>query len=324
MSRVCTYSAFARACRSRPEPRDPHPRPDDLRGPARTIPAVAGHRLSTWLDERGFARVLDARGWLPTAPDWAGGIRARWTPGEAAARARLDELEDVLEGYGESRDRSDGASTSLLSPRLRFGELSPHEVWHRSVRIGRAGRSVAAAGVFNDELLWREFAWHRRAVLTHLATENIRSESDDFEWDDDPDALRAWQQGRTGVPLVDAGMRELWETGFMHNRVRMVTASFLVKNLLQHWTRGEQWFWDTLVDADEASNPFNWQWVAGSGDDAAPYFRIFNPYRQAERFDPDNAYVNTWVPPEDRDAEPIVDVAQTRREALAEYRRVKS
>lgn len=317
------YSAFARACRSRPEPRDPHPRPDGLRGPARTTIAVAGHRLSTWIDDKGFAAALDARGWLPTAPDWAEGLRAMWTPGEAAARARLDELEDVLEGYGEARDRPDRDCTSLLSPRLRFGELSPHEVWHRSLRVGRRNES-AAAGVFCDELLWREFAWHRRAVLTDMASENIRPEFDVFAWEDDPEALRAWQQGRTGVPLVDAGMRELWETGFMHNRVRMVTASFLVKNLLQHWTRGEQWFWDTLVDADEASNPFNWQWVAGTGDDAAPYFRIFNPYRQAQRFDPQNTYVNTWVPQEDQGAEPIVDVAQTRREALAEYRRVKN
>lgn len=317
------YSAFARACRSRPEPRRPHARPEAFRGPEQTTVAVAGHRLRTWLDAEAFAAALDARGWLPTAPDWAGGLRAMWTPGEQAARARLDELSEVFEGYDEERERPDRDGTSFLSPRLRFGELSPHEVWHRSQAAAREGTS-AAVQIFREELLWREFAWHRRAVLPHMDTENIRPEFDDFAWDDDPEALRAWQQGRTGVPLVDAGMRELWETGFMHNRVRMVTASFLVKNLLQQWTKGEQWFWDTLVDADEGSNPFNWQWVAGSGDDAAPYFRIFNPYRQAERFDPDGAYVDRWVPHEEQQAGPIIDVAQSRRDALAEYRRVKN
>lgn len=317
------YSAFARACRSRPEPRAPHARPDGLTGPEQTTLAVAGHRLWTWLDPEGFGAALAERGWLPTAPDWAGGLRETWTPGERAARARLDELSEVFEGYDEARERPDRNGTSFLSPRLRFGELSPHEVWHRSLAAASEGAS-AAVQIFRDELLWREFAWHRRAVLPRMETENIRSEFDDFTWDDDPEALRAWQQGRTGVPLVDAGMRELWETGFMHNRVRMVTASFLVKNLLQHWTKGEQWFWDTLVDADEGANPFNWQWVAGSGDDAAPYFRIFNPYRQAERFDPEGAYVDRWVPGEEQEMGPIVDVAQSRREALAEYRRVKN
>lgn len=230
----------------------------------------------------------------------------------------------MLDGYDQRRDRPDQSGTSLLSPRLRFGELSPHEVWHRSVGFASEAMSSGDAESFRGELLWREFSWHRRAVLPQMDSENIRPEFDDFAWDDDPQALRAWQRGRTGVPLVDAGMRELWETGYMHNRVRMVTASFLVKNLLQDWRKGEQWFWDTLVDADEGANPFNWQWVAGSGDDAAPYFRIFNPYRQAERFDPLGVYVDRWVPREEQEREPIVDVAQSRREALAEYRRVKN
>ncbi|GAA4513777.1 cryptochrome/photolyase family protein [Brevibacterium yomogidense] len=350
------YSAFARACRSRPEPREPHPRPRELRGPVQAGEAsagdpgaavagypgtsvagdpgttvegdlsatVAGRHLSTWFDADGFADALGERGWLPTAPDWAGGLRQTWTPGEAAARARLEELGDVLDGYDQRRDRPDQSGTSLLSPRLRFGELSPHEVWHRNVEFASEAMSSGDAEAFRGELLWREFAWHRRAVLPQLDSENIRPEFDDFAWDDDPQALRAWQRGRTGVPLVDAGMRELWETGYMHNRVRMVTASFLVKNLLQDWRKGEQWFWDTLVDADEGANPFNWQWVAGSGDDAAPYFRIFNPHRQAERFDPLGVYVDRWVPREEQEREPIVDVAQSRREALAEYRRVKN
>lgn len=226
-----------------------------------------------------------------------------------------------------SRLREDGVVVEAFAAFLlheRFGELSPHEVWHRSVEFASEAMSSGDAEAFRGELLWREFAWHRRAVLPQLDSENIRPEFDDFAWDDDPQALRAWQQGRTGVPLVDAGMRELWETGYMHNRVRMVTASFLVKNLLQDWRKGEQWFWDTLVDADEGANPFNWQWVAGSGDDAAPYFRIFNPHRQAERFDPLGVYVDRWVPREEQEREPIVDVAQSRREALAEYRRVKN
>jgi deoxyribodipyrimidine photo-lyase len=318
------YGAFARACRSREAPRPPLPPPDDLRGPERSSGTVGGLGVSTWLDDEVFSAQLRARGWEPTGPDWAGGLRATWVPGEAGARARLDELDDVLDGYADGRDRPDRGATSLLSPRLRFGELSPHQVWHRSLECASEAQATAAAETFRSELLWREFAWHRRAVLPQMETENIRPQFDAFEWDDDPVALRAWQQGRTGVPLVDAGMRELWETGFMHNRVRMVTASFLVKNLHQDWRVGEQWFWDTLVDADEGANPFNWQWVAGSGDDAAPYFRIFNPYRQAERFDPQGAYVDRWVPREQQQREPIVDVAQSRRAALAEYRRVTS
>ena len=316
------YSAFARACRSRPAPRPPRPRPRDLRGPARTTAVVAGHRLSTWLAEGGFEAALARRDWLPTSPDWAGGLRATWVPGEAAARARLDELGDILESYEQTRDRPDLTGTSRLSPRLRFGELSPHQVWQRSIEHASEAESSPSAAMFRNELLWREFAWHRRAVHPQMERVNIRRRFDDFTWDNDPEALRAWQWGRTGVPLVDAGMRELWETGFMHNRVRMVTASFLVKNLRQDWRAGEQWFWDTLVDADEGANPFNWQWVAGSGDDAAPYFRIFNPQRQAERFDPHGEYVDRWVPEDDLRREPIVDLAQSRREALAEFRRL--
>src|SRR5699024_3160640 len=181
---------------------------DGLAGPEKTTLAVAGHRLWTWLDPEGFGAALAERGWLPTAPDWAGGLRETWTPGEKAARARLDELSEVFEGYDEARERPDRNNTSFLSPRLRFGELSPHEVWHRSLAAAGGGTS-AAVQIFRDELLWREFAWHRRAVLPRMDTENIRPEFDDFTWDDDPEVLRAWRQGRTGVPLVDAGMREL-------------------------------------------------------------------------------------------------------------------
>jgi deoxyribodipyrimidine photo-lyase len=172
---------------------------------------------------------------------------------------------------------------------------------------------------FLSELGWREFNWHILADNPDLATRNYRPAYDEFpwSWDRGPE-LEAWQRGRTGVPLVDAGMRELWVSGTMHNRVRMVVASFLVKNLLRHWRLGEEWFWDTLVDADEASNPGNWQWVAGSGADAAPYFRVFNPELQAKKFDPDGEYVRRWVP-DDELLAPIVDLAQSRREALEAY-----
>ncbi len=263
---------------------------------------------------------LDAWGLLPHAPDWAGGLRATWTPGEAAARERLDAFAQELAGYAD-RDLPAVDATSRLSPRLRWGELSPRQVWHR-IR--------AAGGTQSDEFLrelgWRDFFRHTLFHEPQLATRNLRPEFDLFPWaEPDADELRAWQHGRTGIPLVDAGMRELWHTGTMHNRVRMSAASFLIKNLLIDWRVGEQWFWDTLVDADEASNPGNWQWVAGSGQDAAPYFRIFNPERQAGRFDPDGVYQRRWIPELDTDAypEPIVDLKETREAALAAYETIK-
>lgn len=307
------YSPFARACRETAEPRLPEGPPPRLRGPELTGPRNSNH----WLDEVEFARGLDGRGWLPTAPDWAGGLREAWTPGETGARARLDALENVLDQYAEDRDRPGVDGTSALSPHLRYGEVSPHEVWHRSLTSGRA----TGPETFRSELLWREFAWHRLYHLPDLATRNVRPRFDAFDWRDDEEGLRAWQQGSTGIDLVDAGMRELWVTGWMHNRVRLVVASFLTKNLRVHWRRGEEWFWDTLVDADEASNPFNWQWVAGTGDDAAPYFRVFNPDRQQSRFDGEGRYVRRWVPEigTDHRAAPVVDLRASREEALAAH-----
>jgi deoxyribodipyrimidine photo-lyase len=214
--------------------------------------------------------------------------------------------------------------TSRLSPRLRWGELSPHRVWHATRE--RAG-GTEGARKFLSEVGWREFAWHVLFHFPELASTNWRAEFDAFPWPRlHPPALTAWERGRTGVPVVDAGMRELWHTGVLHNRVRMISASFLTKNLLIDWRRGEQWFWDTLVDADHASNPFGWQWVAGSGADAAPYFRVFNPELQREKFDPDGAYVRKWVPEvgTDRYPEPIVDLRETRAAALAAYEHVKA
>ena len=242
----------------------------------------------------------DLAGWAlePTRPDWAGGLRETWSVGEDSARRRLHAfLADDVAAYAEARDRPDRTVTSRLSPHLRFGEISPRQVWH-AARFAASERGEVGRGVdkFLSELGWREFSRHLLFDHPELATVNLQTSFDDFPWRDDEAALRAWQRGRTGYPIVDAGLRELWTTGIMHNRVRMVAASFLCKHLLIDWRRGERWFWDTLVDADPASNPASWQWVAGSGADAAPYFRIFNPVLQGEKFDPDGTYVARWVP----------------------------
>jgi deoxyribodipyrimidine photo-lyase len=234
----------------------------------------------------------------PTRPDWAGGLRETWTPGEAAAQQRLEAfLKERLAGYTEARDRPDRDGTSGLSPHLRFGEISPRQLWH-AAQFAAAERQALAgdADKFLSELGWREFCRHLLFDVPDLDTRNLQSSFDAFPWRQDAVALKAWQRGQTGYPLVDAGMRQLWHTGVMHNRVRMVVASFLVKHLLIDWREGERWFWDTLVDADAGSNPANWQWVAGCGADAAPYFRVFNPVLQGEKFDPDGAYVRRWVP----------------------------
>lgn len=317
------FAAYARAAAEQPPPREPLSRPEGLHGPADSGADVEGLTLGAWLEPDAFGRRLAGRGWLPTRPDWTGGLRATWRPGEAAGLARLDALADVLPLYPAVRDRPDIDGTSGLSPHLRFGEVSVAQAWHHSALIGQT-RPGAAEGItaFRRQLTWRDFAWHRRYHLPDLATRNVRAAFDGFAWQDDPDALRAWQQGRTGYALVDAGMRQLWHTGTMHNRVRMVVASFLAKNLRLDWRLGEQWFWDTLVDADEANNPFNWQWAAGTGDDAAPYVRIFNPERQRERFDPEGAYVARWAP--ETLAPPIVDLAVSRAAALEAYQQVSA
>lgn len=285
---------------------------------------------------------LDSWALLPTSPDWAGGLRDTWTPTAAAgAQALAEFLEQRVGDYTEARDMPGQVGTSRLSPYLRWGQLSPFQVWAALAdtrRDGSAGSSGPA--VFASELGWREFCWHQLYHHPDLATVNLRRQFDDFPWrnpggpevpaaaqggDSGVGHLRAWHQGRTGIPLVDAGQRELWHTGFMHNRVRMVAASFLVKNLGIDWRVGERWFWDTLVDADAASNPANWQWVAGSGADASPFFRIFNPLTQARKFDPDGTYVGRWVPEllTGDYPEPVVDLAQTRLAALEGYASIK-
>jgi deoxyribodipyrimidine photo-lyase len=229
---------------------------------------------------------------------WTDRLGSVWQPGEAGAHTRLRQaVEQVLPTYAHQRDRPDLASTTRLSAHLHFGEIGPRQVV-AAVRAAAAAQPAldTAAEAVLRELGWREFSQHLLWHYPQLPDRALDARFEHFPWRDDPLALRAWQRGQTGIPLVDAGLRELWQTGFMHNRVRMVVASFLTKHLRLPWQDGARWFWDTLVDADLACNSQNWQWVAGCGADAAPYFRIFNPVLQGEKFDPDGAYVRRWLP----------------------------
>ena len=275
------FTPFWRRIQAMGAPSDPLPAPRQLRtGPDLTSESV------------------ESLGLEPKRPDWAGGLRESWTPGESAAQKRLKHfLRAGLAGYTGARDRPDREGTSGLSPHLRFGEISPRQIWH-AAHFAAAERPALAgdADKFLSELGWREFCRHLLFDVPDLDTRGLQPTFDAFPWRHDAAALSAWQRGQTGYPIVDAGMRQLWHTGAMHNRVRMVVASFLVKHLLIDWREGEKWFWDTLVDADAGSNPANWQWVAGCGADAAPYFRVFNPVLQGEKFDPDGSYVKRWVP----------------------------
>jgi deoxyribodipyrimidine photo-lyase len=256
------------------------------------------------LDEFGLEPVVD----------WAKGLRAAWRPGEAGAQSMLHRfLDNALADYPEGRDRPADIGTSRLSPHLHFGEISPRQVWaacaeHRSV----------ASEAFLRQLGWREFAHHLLYHFPHTSGAPMRPQFSRFPWRQNRRGLKAWQRGCTGYPIVDAGMRELWATGWMHNRVRMIVGSFLVKDLLLSWIEGARWFWDTLVDANLANNTLGWQWVAGCGADAAPYFRIFNPATQAEKFDPRGDYARRWVPEIDAPGypRPIVNHAQARDRAL--------
>lgn len=238
---------------------------------------------------------VDSLGLLPKV-DWASGIRESWQVGEEAASRRLKSfLEGGLSRYAQDRDRPDLDGTSRLSPHLHHGEISPAQVWHGVLEAAGGVRSEGAEA-FLRELGWREFSYHLLCHRPDLKERPLREEFNSFPWSWERDErFLAWTRGQTGIPIVDAGMRQLWRTGWMHNRVRMLVASWLTKNLLVHWRLGEEWFWDTLVDADPASNPQGWQWTAGCGADAAPYFRMFNPVSQARRFDPDGAYVRRWV-----------------------------
>ena len=324
------FTPFWRACLNGTEPRPPLDAPRRLPGPA--IGASGQPPLSDSLE-----------GWrlLPRNPDWSPGLAAAWTPGEAGAHDRLEDFAGgPAEDYGTGRDIPGVEGTSRLSPHLRFGEISPFRVWH-TLRERFPRQAPAGVGIFRSELGWREFCWQLLYENPDLAVRNYRPEFDRFAWQTpSPAELAAWQQGRTGYPLVDAGMRQLWQTGWMHNRVRMAAASFLVKNLLADWRLGEAWFWDTLVDADAASNPANWQWVAGSGADASPYFRIFNPVTQSKKFDADGRYLRRFLPElSSLDAkrihepwkaddvagypDPVVGLPESRARALDTYQRLR-
>jgi len=226
---------------------------------------------------------------LPTAPDWAAGMRQEWTPGEAGAQTRLDRFAECAARYGTARNLPSQAGTSKLSPHLHFGEISVARVWHA---MAGAGGSVE---VFLGELGWRDYAANVLWQFPDYAAANAKPAFDRMDWRDAPDDVRAWQRGLTGYPIVDAGMRELWATGWMHNRVRMIAASFLVKHLCVDWREGERWFWDTLVDADHAANAVNWQWTAGTGVDAQMFVRIMAPLVQSPKFDCGD-YIRRWVP----------------------------
>ncbi|HXG48311.1 MAG TPA: deoxyribodipyrimidine photo-lyase [Methylomirabilota bacterium] len=301
------FTPFWKHCLAKPDPPEPLPAPGRLPAP------------------KAWPSSLDLAG-LELEPKiaWADGLRATWQPGEAGAQARLQRfVAAALAAYSADRDRPDLAGTSRLSPHLHFGEISPRQIWHALRRAddsrdepakapqdgagSPAPRLDAAASRgsparawrtsrFLAEVGWREFAHHLLYHFPHTPTAPLRPEFTRFPWRQEAGWLKAWQKGRTGFPIVDAGMRELWATGWMHNRVRMIVASFLVKDLLITWQEGARWFWDTLVDADLAQNTLGWQWSAGCGADAAPFFRVFNPVSQGEKFDPHGAYVRRWCP----------------------------
>ena len=290
---------------------------------------------------------LEALKLLPSIR-WDGGLAETWQPGERGATDMLKVFCDgALESYSLARDFPARHGTSRLSPHLHFGEISPQRIHLALMDHARRLDAKRRPDIepYLRELGWREFAHHLLYHFPSTPTQNFNSRFDAFRWQPaDELVLARWQQGRTGIPLVDAGMREMWHTGWMHNRVRMVVASFLTKNLLQHWSHGADWFWDTLVDADLANNTLGWQWVAGSGADAAPYFRVFNPVTQAKKFDPEGSYLRRWLPelsgfPLDRLHEPwldpallahsgypapMVDLAQSRVSALAAYQELTS
>jgi deoxyribodipyrimidine photo-lyase len=276
------FTPFWRHCKSLPEPADPSPAP-------RRLPSPKEWPASLPLGELSL---------LPTLP-WSGGLRAHWSPGSAGAQSKLAQfLKESFDDYEHGRDRPDVPGTSQLSPHLHFGEIGPREIWHATRRyaLARGRHSSWRDSQFLTELGWREFAYHLLYHFPNTPEQPLRPAFARFPWKSDAPGLAAWQRGATGYPLVDAGMRQLWRLGWMHNRVRMIAGSFLVKDLLLPWNEGARWFWDTLVDADLASNTLGWQWVSGCGADAAPYFRIFNPTTQATRFDPDGTYVREWVP----------------------------
>ncbi|MDN3645240.1 deoxyribodipyrimidine photo-lyase [Pontixanthobacter aestiaquae] len=319
------YTPFSKAIREQMPPRDELPEPETLSSPG------------SWPDSDDLAD------WnlLPTKPDWAGGMRDFWTVGERAAHERLDWWLDHVDDYDDARNLPSKDKTSQMSPHLHFGEISPVQIWHRFKDKRSAGWKT-----FEKELIWRDYAQNVICQFPAYPKESYRDGYGEGLWRNPnrghliQDDLNAWQQGQTGYPIVDAGMRQLWQTGWMHNRVRMICASFLVKHLLIDWTHGEQWFWDTLVDADYGSNGVNWQWVAGTGVDSNMFVRIMAPLSQSEKFDA-AAYIREYVPeladldepyihdPEEHGCLPadypakIIGHREARERALAAYREMK-
>jgi deoxyribodipyrimidine photo-lyase len=313
------YTPFLRQVLQRLDPSPPGAIPRSLRAPRRW-PATD---------------TLESFELMPRI-DWYRTLAKHWCPGERGALARQKQFFDSrLSTYERARDLPAEQGTSGLSPHLHFGEIGP-----RQLMAAVTGQRHST--VFVRQLIWREFGYYLLHHFPHTPNEPLRAEFNHFPWRSGLDGLAAWQRGETGVPMVDAGMRELWHTGVMHNRVRMIAGSFLVKNLRLPWQEGARWFWDTLVDADLACNTLNWQWVAGSGADAAPYFRIFNPVRQGQRFDPQGTYARRWIPPlaslpdalvhtpwetDTPPAEypaPIVDLDASRAAALQAYQRMRA
>lgn len=330
------FTPFWRACRDSLEPPLPLP-----------VPQLIAAKHNCHSDS------LDDWQLLPTKPNWASGLAQRWQPGEAGAQQRWESfVNETIEFYKEGRDFPAREDTSMLSPHLAFGEISVRQIWHELVALINSGEVDQGNGnKYLAEIGWREFSRYLLVHFPQLVEQPFNSKFLDFPWQNSAELLAAWQQGKTGYPIVDAGMRELWTTGYMHNRVRMIVASFLTKHCLLHWQLGAEWFWDTLVDADIGNNTASWQWVAGCGADAAPFFRIFNPILQSEKFDKNGTYIRTWVPelqqlpnkhlhkPWAAGADvleaagvvigesypaPVVDHQTAREQALAAYQAIKS
>jgi len=333
------FTPFWKAARSRTDFAAPLPEPETLKTP------------EIWPE----SEALDDWELLP-AIGWDDEIAETWEPGESAAQETWQAfLDEAIGEYSEGRDFPSRQGTSRLSPHLHYGEISPRQIYANALaKLNRKRTDEKAfernVSTYLSEIGWREFGYHVLYHFPHTPTHPLRDKFSDFSWESKPSWLKAWQKGQTGYPIVDAGMRELWRTGWMHNRIRMIVASFLTKDLRIHWLEGAKWFWDTLVDADLANNTLGWQWASGCGADAAPYFRVFNPTRQSEKFDPKGRYIRRWCPeladlpdkylhePASAPAEvlkragielgkdypePIVDHSEQRDAALAEWEKIK-
>ncbi|MFK7865802.1 MAG: deoxyribodipyrimidine photo-lyase [Alphaproteobacteria bacterium] len=333
---------YRKGCLSAPAPRMP-------------LPALSDAAISICTKDSAQSLEIDDLNLLPRKPNlpqWDQQLVAHWDISESGAHRQFDEfIAHGLAHYKEGRNIPAKPFVSRLSPYLHFGHLSPNQLWYGVRRIDlESGGEDKHIDHFCSELGWREFSHQLLYHNPELPKRNLQSKFDAFPWIEDQALLKAWQTGQTGIPMVDAGMRELWQTGYMHNRVRMIVGSFLVKNLRLHWHHGERWFWDTLVDADLANNSASWQWIAGCGADAAPYFRIFNPVTQGLKFDPEGEYVRRYIPeikglpdkylfsPWEASAAiqqqagiivgkdyplPIIDLKQSREAALAAFQSIK-